>query len=189
MGRYHRSELWRGESRTERKRTLEIWGGDPWAFNRGTNSAHLGETTWDQGETIWKDYRNLWLVLTQSQEFYLLSWARLEKLLGTSRMNRVVSKVLPPRQEIISPSPKAPLDAPNESWEARAQKDLWKTLNIWKLNHMDLNNPWIKEVTKRRITKYFELNENENARQILGNWHIDAKIHVERRVKNKTRWS
>ena len=32
-----------------------------------------------------------------------------------SRMNGVVSKVLPPRQEIISPSPRAPLDAPNKS--------------------------------------------------------------------------
>ena len=85
------------------------------AFSRGTNSAHLGETTWDQGETTWKDYRNLWLVLTQSQEFYLFSWARLEKLLGTSRMNRVVSKVLLPRQEIISPSPRVLLDAPNKS--------------------------------------------------------------------------
>ena len=52
---------------------------------------------------------------------------------------------------------------------------------------MDLNNPWIKEVMKRRITKYFELNENENVRPILGNSHADAKIHVERRVKNKTR--
>ena len=88
-----------------------------------------------------------------------------------SRMNRVVSKVLPPRQEIISPSPRVPLDAPIKSQEARAEKDLWKTLNIWKLNHMDLNNPWIKEVIKRRITKYFELNENENVRpaDILGN--------------------
>ena len=86
-------------------------------------------------------------------------------------MNRIVSKFLLPRQEIISPSTRAPLDAPNESREARAQKDLWKTLNIWKLNHMDLNNPWIKEVIKRRITKYFELNENENVRpaDILGN--------------------
>ena len=37
------------------------------------------------------------------------------KFLGNSRMNRVVSKVLPPRQEIISPSPRAPLDAHNES--------------------------------------------------------------------------
>ena len=37
------------------------------------------------------------------------------KFLGTSRMNRVVSKVLPPRLEIISPSPRTPLDAPNES--------------------------------------------------------------------------
>ena len=108
-----------------------------------------------------------------------------------SRMNGVVSKVLPPRQEIISPSPRAPLDAPNKPREARAQKDLWKTLNIWKLNHTDLNNPWIKEVMKRRITKYFELNENENVRppDVLGNWHADAKIDVERRVKNKTRWS
>ena len=154
----------RGESGTERKRTLEIWGGAPRVFSRGRNRAHLGETTWDQGETIWKDYRNLWLVLTQSQEFYLFSWARLEKLLGTSRMNRVVSKVWPPRQEIISPSPRAPLDAPNTSWEARAQKDLWKTLNIWKLNHMDLNNPWIKKVMKRESTKYFELKENENVK-------------------------
>ena len=77
-------------------------------------------------------------------------------------MNRVVSKVLPPRQEIISPSPKAPLDAPNKPREARAQKDLWKTLNIWKLNHMDLNNSWIKEVMKRESTKYFKLKENEN---------------------------
>ena len=36
---------------------------------------------------------------------------------------------------------------------------------------MDLNNPWIKEVMKRGITKYFELNENENVRpaDILGN--------------------
>ena len=32
-----------------------------------------------------------------------------------SRMNGVVSKVLPPRQEIISPNPRAPLDAPNKS--------------------------------------------------------------------------
>ena len=32
-----------------------------------------------------------------------------------SRMNGVVGKVLPPRQEIISPSPRAPLDAPNKS--------------------------------------------------------------------------
>jgi len=161
VGRDHRSEPRRGESGTERKRTLEIWGGAPRVLSRGTNSAHLGETTWDQGETIWKDYRNLWLVLTQSQEFYLFSWARLEKLLCTSRMNRVVSKVLPPRQEIISPNPRVPLDAPNKSWEARAQKDLWKTLNIWKLNHMDLNNPWIKKVMKRESTKYFELKENE----------------------------
>ena len=164
VGRDHRSEPWRGESGTERQRTLEIWGGAPQEFSRGTNRAHLGETTWDQGETIWKDHRNLWLVLTQSQEFYLFSWARLEKLLGTSRMNRVVSKVWPPRQEIISPSPRAPLDAPNTSWEARAQKDLWKTLNIWKLNHMDLNNPWIKKVMKRESTKYFELKENEKVK-------------------------
>ena len=164
VGRDHRSEPRRGESGTERKRTLEIWGGAPRVFSRGTNRAHLGKTTWDQGETIWKDYRNLWLVLTQSQEFYLFSWARLEKLLGTSRMNRVVSKVWPPRQEIISPSPRAPLDAPNTSWEARAQKDLWKTLNIWKLNHTDLNNPWIKKVMKRESTKYFELKENENVK-------------------------
>ena len=32
-----------------------------------------------------------------------------------SRMNGVVSKVLPPRQEIISPNPRAPLDVPNKS--------------------------------------------------------------------------
>lgn len=83
VGRDHRSEPRRGESGTERKRTLEIWGGAPRVFSRGTNNAHLGETTWDQGETIWKDYRNLWLVLTQSQELYLFSWARLEKLLLT----------------------------------------------------------------------------------------------------------
>ena len=37
------------------------------------------------------------------------------KFPGTSRMNRVVSKVLPPRLEIISPSPRTPLDAPSES--------------------------------------------------------------------------
>ena len=43
--------------------------------------------------------------------FILMSQAG--KFLGTSRMNRVVSKVLPPRQEIISPIPRAPLDAPN----------------------------------------------------------------------------
>ena len=86
------------------------------------------------------------------------------KFLGISRINRVVSKVLPPRQEIISPSPRAPLDAPNESREARAQKDLWKTLNIWKLNHMGLNNPWIKEVMKRESTKYSELKENEKVK-------------------------
>ena len=105
-----------GEERVEqRKRTQENWGGAPRVFSRGTNTAHLGETTWDQGESIRKDYRNLWLVLTQSQEFYLFSWARLEKLLCTSRMNRVVSKVLLPRQEIISPSPRVLLDAPNKS--------------------------------------------------------------------------
>ena len=110
----------RGESGTERKRTLEIWGGAPRVFSRETNSAHLGETTWDQGETIWKDDRNLWLVLTQSQDFYLFSWARLEKLLGTSRMNRIVSKVWPPRQEIISPSLRPPLDAPNTSMRSKS---------------------------------------------------------------------
>ena len=86
------------------------------------------------------------------------------KFLGTSRMNRVVSKVLPSREEIISPSPRVPLDARIKSQEARAQKDLGKTLNIWKLNHMDLNNPWIKKVMKRENTKYFELKENENAK-------------------------
>ena len=75
VGRDHRLEPWRGERGTERKRTLEIWGGAPRVFSRGRNRAHLGETTWDQEETIWKDYRNLWLVLTQSQEFYLFSWA------------------------------------------------------------------------------------------------------------------
>ena len=81
-----------------------------------------------------------------------------------SRMNRVVSKVLPPRQEIVSPSPRVPLDAPIKSQEARAEKDLWKTLNIWKLDHKDLNNPWIKKVMKRESTKYFELKENENVK-------------------------
>ena len=81
-----------------------------------------------------------------------------------SRMNRVVSKVLPSREEIISPSPRVPLDARIKSQEARAQKDLWKTLNIWKLSHTDLNNPWIKEVMKRESTKYLELKENENVK-------------------------
>ena len=37
------------------------------------------------------------------------------KISPYSKMNRIVSKVLPPRQEIISPSPRAPLDAPNKS--------------------------------------------------------------------------
>ena len=155
----------RGEERAEhRKRTPEIWGGAPRVFSRGTKSAHVWETAWDQGKTVWKDYRKPCLELTRSQGFYLASWARLETLLPTSRMNRVVSKVWPPRQEIISPSPRAPLDAPNTSWEARAQKDLWKTLNIWKLSHTDLNNPWIKEVMKRESTKYLELKENENVK-------------------------
>ena len=164
VGRDHRSEPRRGESGTERKRTLEIWGGAPRVFSRGTKSAHVWETTWDQGETIWKDYRKPCLEFTHSQGFYLASWARLETLLPTSRMNRVVSKVWPPRQEIISPSPRVPLDAPIKSQEARAEKDLWKTLNIWKLNHMDLNNPWIKEVMKRENTQYFEWKENENVK-------------------------
>ena len=43
----------------------------------------------------------------------LMSQAR--KISPYSKMNRIVSKVLPPRQEIISPSPRAPLDAPNTS--------------------------------------------------------------------------
>ena len=115
----------RGEERVEQR------GKGPWRFEeeplgiqQRNEQRPSGRNHLRPGETTRKDYRNLWLVLTQSQEFYLFSWARLEKLLGTSRMNRVVSKVLPPRQEIISPSPKAPLDAPNESWEARGQKDL-----------------------------------------------------------------
>ena len=150
----HRSEQWRGESGTQNK--------DPGDLRRSpSNTAHVWETTWDQGGTTWKDYRKPCLVLTQLQEFYLFCWTSLEKLVN-SRMNRVVSKVLPPRQEIISPSPRAPLDAPNNSWDARAQKDLWKTFNIWKLNHTDLNNPWIKEVMKRESTEHFELKENEN---------------------------
>lgn len=37
-----------------------------------------------------------------------------------------------------------------------------KYSNIRKLNNTHLNNPWIKEVMKRGITKYFELNKNEN---------------------------
>ena len=146
----------RGEERVgQRKRTQENWGGAPQVFNRGTDSALKWETTWDQGETTWKDYRKPCLELTRSQGFYLASWARQETLLPTSSMNRVVSKVWPPGQEIISPSPRAPLDAPNASWEARAQKDLWKTLNIWKLNHMDLNNPYQRGNEKRKYKVFW----------------------------------
>ena len=159
LGKPMRAEITgqnRGEERVgHRKRTPEIWGGAPRVFSRGTKSAHVWETTWDQGETIWKDYRKPCLEFTHSQGFYLASWARLETLLPTSRMNRIVSKVWPPRQEIISPSPRAPLDAPNTSWEARAQKDLWKTLNIWKLNHMDLNNPYQRGNEKRKYKVFW----------------------------------
>ena len=126
----------RGQERVEyRIRTLEIWGGAPRVLSRGTNSAHVWENTWDQGETIWKDYRKPCLVLAHSLKLYLFSWTCLEKLLLTHRMNRVVSKVLPPRQEIISPGPRAPLDAPNKSWEARVQKDLWKTQYLETKSH------------------------------------------------------
>ena len=113
------------------------------------------------------------------------------KFLGTSRMNRVVSKVLPPRLEIISPSPRTPLDAPNESWEAKATEGSLETHSIGKLNHTDLNNAWIKKGMKRESTKYFELKENETLRpaDILGNWQADSRIHVERSVKTKTRWN
>ena len=51
---------------------------------------------------------------------------------------------------------------------------------------MGLNNPWIKEVMKRESTKYFELKENEN---IKTSRQADSRIHVERRVKTKTRWN
>ena len=126
----------RGQERVEyRIRTLEIWGRAPRVLSRGTNSAHVWENTWDQGETIWKDYRKPCPVLAHSPELYLFSWTSLEKLLLTRRMNRVVSKVLPPRQEIISPGPRAPLYAPNKSWEARAQKDLWKTQYLGTKSH------------------------------------------------------
>ena len=48
--------------------------------------------------------------------------------------------------------------------EKQEHKRISGKLNIWELNHTDLNNPWIKEVMKRERTKYFELKENENAK-------------------------
>lgn len=38
---------------------------------------------------------------------------------------------------------------------------LGKFSNIWKLNNIYLNNPWIKQDTSRDTRKYFELMENE----------------------------
>ena len=37
-----------------------------------------------------------------------------------------------------------------------------KSPSIWKLNNILPNNPWVQKEIKREITKYFELNENEN---------------------------
>lgn len=33
---------------------------------------------------------------------------------------------------------------------------------MWKLNNTLLNNQWVKEEITTEITKYFEMNENEN---------------------------
>ena len=54
-----------------------------------------------------------WCPLSSRNSIY--SHDQAGKFPGTSRMNRIVSKFLLPRQEIISPSTRAPLDAPNES--------------------------------------------------------------------------
>ena len=37
-----------------------------------------------------------------------------------------------------------------------------KFTNTCKLNKTLLNNPWVKEEITRKISKYFEMNENEN---------------------------
>lgn len=46
--------------------------------------------------------------------------------------------------------------------------------NIWKLYLTHLNNLEIKEAIKRKITKHFELEDNENSHQIL--WYRDKVL-------------
>ena len=40
------------------------------------------------------------------------------------------------------------------------KKKAGKFTNMWKLNNILLADPWIKEVIKRKIKKYFERNRN-----------------------------
>lgn len=35
-------------------------------------------------------------------------------------------------------------------------------MNMWKLNNIQLNKPWVKEEIKEEIRKYLVINENEN---------------------------
>lgn len=42
-----------------------------------------------------------------------------------------------------------------------------KTSNIWKLNGVFLNIPWMTEEIGRKIRKYFKLNANENTSKFV----------------------
>lgn len=46
--------------------------------------------------------------------------------------------------------------------EINSRKLTGKSPNIWKVNHMLLGNPLIKEEIQGEIRKYFDLNENKN---------------------------
>lgn len=47
--------------------------------------------------------------------------------------------------------------------EISNQKKMKKKItNMWKLNHMLLNNHWVKEEIKREIRNYLQTNEKEN---------------------------
>lgn len=47
-----------------------------------------------------------------------------------------------------------------------------KSQNIWKLYNTHLNNLWIKEEIKREISKYLELEDNENSQNL---WYRDKE--------------
>lgn len=53
-------------------------------------------------------------------------------------------------------------------------KIIGKSTNIWKLYHIFLSNPWIKEEISMEIRKYFQLNEYKNITN-QNSWY-EAKV-------------